>query len=180
MSKFFENLRDKVKNIPNLITKRLVQVLIRDNSLEFGLPLTVQNQSLKQYLEDLIIKVNDNIVYDAELYPFDYDIRLNGIFYSNQQILEIIDKSLNIRDKLKIIVPNREKISSGFHKVIIATHSSGTRAVFDKYFSYVKEKREEPVINITKNQTYKCKNCGKEYLDSNQVICEYCGSDLKD
>ena len=75
MSKFFEVLRDRVKKIPSLIAKRLVHVSILGDSLEFALPPIKKSQTIKQFLEDLIIKVNDIIVYDANTFPFDFNVK---------------------------------------------------------------------------------------------------------
>lgn len=181
MSKFFENIRDKVKNIPNLITKRLVNVFILEDSLEFKLPPIIKHQTIKQYFEDLILEVNSVVVHDASTYPFEYDIKLNDKIYPNKEILEIYDKSLKIGDKPGLIVPNRSNLKPGFHKVIIATHSAGVKANINKYFSLAPETENIPVAQITKINSYvKCKYCGKESSDPNQVICEYCGSQLKE
>ena len=73
MAKFFDNIRDKVKNIPNLITKRLVNAFIMGDSLEFNLPPIMKHQTIKQYFDDLILEVNNVVVYDALKYPFEYE-----------------------------------------------------------------------------------------------------------
>lgn len=180
MSKFFENIKEKVKRIPNLIAKRLVQTSIFGDSLEFVLPPVMQNQTIKQYLEDLTLKVNDTVVYDANLYPFDYDVKLDEKLYLNKDVLEIFDKSLKIGDKLGLIVPNRPNITPGFHYVVIGTHSAGVKASFNKYFAVTPEKTEIIPPQITKKiEHVVCEYCGKRSSDPNQIICEYCGSELK-
>jgi hypothetical protein len=179
MSKFFETLKERVKRIPDLIAKHLVQVSIVGYSLEFSLPPTTQNQTVKQILEDLIIKVNDIIVYDANTYPFDFDVKLNEKLYPNREVLEIYDKSLTKGDKFGLIVPNHPNVSPGFHHVVIATHSAGVKNSFKKYFSLVSDKTY-PTPQIDSKEIYlKCKYCGKRSSDPNQAICEYCGSELK-
>jgi hypothetical protein len=181
MSKFFENFRAKVKNIPNLIAKRLVHVSILGDKLEFELPPTMQHQTLKQYVEDLVIRVNDVVVYDTNTYPFDYDVKLDERIYPNRDLLEIYDKSLKIGDKMGLIVPNRLNITPGFHTVIISTHSAGVKANFNKYFSLAPEETNIPTPQIAQKEVYSiCKNCGEKSAAPNQVICEYCGSELKE
>ena len=102
---------------------------------------------------------------------------MNKNLYTNKEIVEIYDKSLKLGDKLALVVPNRPNISTGFHKVIIGSHSEGVKASFKKYFSLAPEAAQlttsQVIINI------ECKNCGKQSSDRNQVICEYCGSLLK-
>jgi len=178
MSKFFDNVRDRIKNIPNLIAKRLVQVSILGDSLEFILPPNMQSQTLKHYIEDLIIKVNDIIVYDANAYPFDYDVKLEEKLYPNNEISEISDKLLKLGDKPGFVVPNRPKITPGFHKVIISSHSNGVKASFNKYIPLATEKTKIPTPQIAKDPNPECSYCGKKISDSDQVICEYCGSEL--
>ncbi len=181
MPKFFETIKERVKRIPNLIAKRMVHVSILGDSLEFGLPPTMQNQTLKQYLEDLIIIVNDVVVYDASIYPFDYDVKMNETLYLNRNILEIYDKSLKLGDKLVLIVPNRPNLIPGFHNIVIRTHSAGVKASFNKYFSLASEKTNATTPQIVKKERYvECKYCGKQASDPNQTICEYCGSELKE
>ena len=179
MSKFFENIRERVKKVPSLITKRLVKVSILGDHLEFRLPPIMQNQTLKEYIEKLIIKVNDVVVYDADTYPFDYDVKLDDKIYPNKEVLEIYDKSLKIGDKPGLIVPNRPNITPGFHNVIIATHNAGVKASFNKYISLTPEETNIPIHQIARKETLPlCIYCGQKSSDPNQVICEYCGSNL--
>jgi len=181
MSKFFENVRDRIKKIPNLIAKRLVHVSIIGDSLEFELPPIMQNQSLKQYVEDLIIKVDELVVFDATTYPFDYDVKIDEVVYPNKEVLEIYDKSLKLGDKLGLIVPNRPRVTPGFHKIVIATHSAGVKSSFNKYISLTSEETNIPSPQLARADIYtQCKNCGKKSSDPDQVICEYCGSELKE
>ena len=171
--------RERVKRIPNLIKKRLVHIFILGDSLEFELPPIMQNQTLKEYLENLIIKVNDVVVYDASTYPFDYDVKLEDKIYPNKKILEIYDKSLKIGDKPGLIVPNRPNITPGFHNIIIATHSAGEKASFNKFISLTPKETNIPIPQIARNEKYsQCRYCGKKSSAPNQVICEYCGSEL--
>ncbi|MHA2390643.1 MAG: hypothetical protein ACXAEX_01635 [Promethearchaeota archaeon] len=180
MSKFFETIKERVKRIPNLIAKRLVQASIFGDSLTFVLPPVMQNQTVKQYLEDLIIKVNEIVVYDATQYPFDYDVKMDEKLYLNRDILEIYDKPLKIGDKLGVIVPNRPNLTTGFHFIVIGTHSAGVKASFNKYFSLTPEKTNITTPQIAKKKKFiECEYCGKQSSDPNQVICEYCGSELK-
>jgi len=179
MSKFFENIREKIKNIPSLIAKRLVHVSILEDSLEFALPPIKQSQTIKQFLEDLIIKVNDITVYDANTFPFDFNVKLNEKLYQNQDLLEIYDKPLSLGDKLGLQVPNRANIIVGNHTIEIASHKAGTKSKFEKYFTSTPIKASTPTPLLSKKIVYRqCNYCGKKSKDNNQVICEYCGSEL--
>lgn len=181
MSKFFEVLRDRVKKIPSLITKRLVHVSILGDSLEFALPPIKQSQTIKQFLEDLILKVNDIIVFDANTFPFDFNVKLNEKLYRNQDLLEIYDKPLRLGDKLGLQVPNRANIIVGNHTIEIASHKTGTKSKFEKYFTSSQIKSSTLTPLLSKKIVYRqCNYCGKKSQDNNQVICEYCGSELSE
>ncbi|MFX1426280.1 MAG: hypothetical protein ACFFBE_07495 [Promethearchaeota archaeon] len=147
--------------------------------MEFELPPIMQNQTLKEYLENLVLKVDDVVVYDASTYPFNFDIKMDEKIYPNKEILEIYDKSLKIGEKLGLIVPNRPNITPGFHNVIIATHSAGVKASFTKYISLAREETSIPTPQIAKKEEFpQCAYCGKRSSAPNQVICEYCGAEL--
>ncbi|MHA2282979.1 MAG: hypothetical protein ACXAC5_19235 [Promethearchaeota archaeon] len=181
MSKFFENIREKIKNIPNFIAKRLVQVSILGDSLVFTFSQIIQSQTIKQNLEDLIIKVNDIIVYDANAYPFDFNVKLNEKLYLNQDLLEIYDKSLRMGDKLGIHVPNRANITEGNYTIEIASHKTGTKSKFEKFITSSPIIASTPPPQLSKKIVYRqCNYCGKQSKDPNQVICEFCGSELSE
>jgi len=181
MSKFFENIREKIKNIPNLIAKRLVHISILGDSLEFTLSPIRQSQTVKQFLEDLIIKVNDIIVFDATTFPFDFNMRLNEKIYQNQDLLDIYDKNLSLKDKLGLQVPNRANITSGNHTIEIASHKTGTKSKFEKHLSSSPTKASTLTPQLSRKTVYRqCNYCGKQSKDNNQVICEYCGRELSE
>ncbi|MHA1915588.1 MAG: hypothetical protein ACW986_16725 [Promethearchaeota archaeon] len=179
MSKFFENIKEKVKKIPSLVTRRMVQISLSGDSIEILLSPIMQSYILREYLEDLIIKVNEVIVYDANTYPFDFDVKLNNKMYHNQNLLEIYDRNIGMGVKLGVIVPNRANITAGYHTIEIASHKTGTKAKFEKYIPLSSIKSLATVSpQRTKVESKQCAYCGKRSSDPNQVICEYCGSEL--
>ena len=189
MSKFPENIRKirnirnirwKIKNLPALFIKRLINIKIREDLIEVTLPLIFISHTVKQFLKDLIIKIDDDILYDFNIYPSDFDVKLKNTLYPNQDISEIYHKSLKIGDKLGIILPNRFSISTGIHNIIIETRSSGKKVSFNKYISSSTEISEGPIPQMVQREAYRrCNVCRKEILDQNQIICEYSGSELK-
>ena len=101
--------------------------------------------------------------------------------YFNQRAA-IWDESIAEKDVAKLErIAKRLNIKPGFHKVIIASHSRGIKAIFNKFISLSPEKTEVPTPQITKEDHYhKCSYCGKKSPDPNQIICEYCGFQLKE
>jgi hypothetical protein len=181
MSKFFENIREKIKKIPDFIAKRLVQVSILGDLLEIRFSQIIHSQTIKQNLEDLIIKVDNIVVYDANVYPFDYNVKLNEKIYLNQDLLEIYDKSLRRGDKFGIRVPNRANITEGNYIVEIASHKTGTKSKFEKFITSSPIIASTPPPQLSKKIVYRqCYYCGKQSKDPNQVICEFCGSELSE
>ena len=180
MSKFLENIRGKIKKLPSLFVKRLIIINLLGDLIEMTFPSILISHNVKEFLEDLIIKIDNDIIYDMNIFPSDFDVKLNNTFYKNQKLTEIYYRSLKIGDKLAIIIPNRFNISAGTHKIVIKTPSSDRRVSFDRYISSSDEKPEETKPqSVKRDYSRRCDNCSKEILDPNQIICEYCGSELK-
>jgi len=184
MSKFFDNIADRVKKIPSFFAKRLVKVSISGDKLEITFPPLVKSSTIKEFLEDLLITIDTVTIYNAETYPFDFDVKLNDVVYLNQDLLGIYDKTLKMGDKFSIIIPNRASISAGFHKIAIGTHSEGMKIKFSKYMGSappILQHRTEKYLPqfAEKDVIRQCDYCGKEASDQDQIICEYCGSELK-
>ncbi len=180
MSKFLENMRGKIKKLPSLFVKRLITINLLGDLIEMKFPSILISHNVKEFLDDLIIKINNDIIYDINIFPSDFDVKLNNTLYQNQKLSEIYYKSLKIGDKLEIIIPNRFNISEGTHKIIIETPSSDRKVSFDRYISSSTEKSEEPSSqSVQREYSRRCDNCKKDILDPNQIICEYCGSELK-
>lgn len=174
------NIRWKIKNLPGLFVKRLINIKIRGDLIEMTLPLIFISHTVKQFLEDLIIKIDNEILFDINIYPSDFDVKLKNTLYSNQDLSEIYYESLKIGDKLGIIIPNRFSVSTGIHNIIIETRSSGRKVSFNRYISSSTEMSETPTPQIVQREAYRrCNTCRKEILDPDQIICEYCGSELK-
>jgi len=173
MSKFFESIKGK-------FAKRLVNISLSGDFIEIKFPSLTQKRKLKELLEDLVIKIDNISVYDAKAHPEDFDVKLNDIFYPNQYLSEIFDKSLRIGDKLALIIPNRFNISDGNYNIEVGTHSAGIKAKFDMNISPFPEKTVKPKSQLPKKEVHRqCKYCGKITTDASQVICEDCGSELK-
>ena len=180
MSKFFENIKGKIKKLPSLFAKRLVNVSLIGDFLEITFPSLTQKRNVKELLEDLVIKIDNISVYDIKEYSHDFDVKLNDIFYPNQYLSEIYDKSLKIGDKLTLIVPNRINILDGNYNIEVGTHSAGIKAKFDTNISPFPEKTVKPKTQLPKKEVYRqCTYCGKITMDASQNICEDCGFELK-
>ena len=68
MSKFFENIKGKIKKLPSLFAKRLVNVSLIGDFLEITFPSLTQKRNVKELLEDLVIKIDNISVYDIKEY----------------------------------------------------------------------------------------------------------------
>jgi hypothetical protein len=148
--------------------------------IEIRFPSVLINHAIKGFLEDLIIKIDYDIVFNIDLYPSDFNVKLNDKIYLNQDLPEIYYKALKIGDKIGIIIPNRFNLSEGKYNITVETPSSGKKVTFDRYLSSSTEKIEPPTPQIAQRVvTQRCNYCNKESLDPSQVICEYCGSELK-
>ncbi|MFW9988733.1 MAG: hypothetical protein ACFFC3_08775 [Candidatus Odinarchaeota archaeon] len=180
MPKVIDNIKNKLKKLPSLFAKRLVHLSIEGDYLEITFPSLTQKRNVKDLLEDIIIKIDNVIIYNVKEYSNDFDVKLNDIFYPNQYLTEIYDNSLKIGDKLTLIVPNRISIIDGNHKVEVGTHSAGTKAKFETIISPFPQKPVKISSQPPKKEIIRqCQNCGKITTDPNQIICEVCGSEIK-
>ena len=180
MSKFLENIRGKIKKFPSLFAKRLIKINILGDLIELTFPSILISHTVKEFLEDLIIKIDNDTIFDVNIYSSDFDVKLNNNLFQNQNLSEIYLKSLKIGDKLGIIIPNRFNLSVGTYNIVVETPSSGRKVSFDKYISSSTEKTDESSPQLAQKDVYRrCSYCNNEILDPNQVICEYCGSELK-
>lgn len=180
MPKLFDSIKDKIKKFPSLFAKRLVNISLIGDSLEISFPSLTQKRDVKELLEDLIIKVDDISVYNVKEYPNDFDVKLNDLFYPNQYLSEIYDKSLKIGDRLSLIVPNRHNILDGNYHIEVGTHSAGIKAKFDTNISPFPEKYVKADSQLPKREVLRqCTYCGKTTMNASQVICEDCGFELK-
>ncbi len=180
MSKFLENIRGKIKKLPSLLVKRLMSINLSGDLIEITFPSILISHTIKGFLEDLIIKIDNDTIYDINIFPSDFEVKFNNTLYQNQDLSEIYYRSLKIGDKLHIIIPNRFSISVGTYKILIETPSSGRRISFDRNISSSTEKIEEQKPQLVLREVHKrCDYCRKEILDPNQTICEYCGSELE-
>ena len=181
MPKFFDKIKGKIKKLPGLVAKRLVNISLMGDFLEITFPSLTQRRNVKELLEDLIVKVDNVSVYDGKGHQSDFDVKLNDIFYPNKYLNEIDDKSLKIGDKLALLVPNRFNITDGNYDIEVETHSAGTKAKFETNISpfpkdTIKIKSQLPKREILRQ----CQYCGKTTTDPSQIICEDCGSELKE
>ncbi|MFX1366149.1 MAG: hypothetical protein ACFFCE_18560 [Promethearchaeota archaeon] len=180
MPKFVDNIKSKIKKLPSLFAKRLVNISIVGDFLEITFPSLTQKGIVKDLLEDLIIKIDNTSIYDFKEYPNDFDVKLNELFYPNLYLSEIYNKSLKIGDKLTLIVPNRMNISDGNYNVEVRTHSAGLKAKFETIISPFPKKVVKTEVQQPKKVLYRqCTYCGKTTTDASQVICEDCGFELK-
>jgi hypothetical protein len=180
MSKFLENIKGKIKKLPSLFVKRLININLLGDLIEITFPSILISHTIKGFLEDLTIKLNNDIVYDINIFPSDFEVKLNNNLYPNQNLSEIYYRSLKIGDKLEIIIPNRFNISAGTYNIVMETPSSGRRVSFERYISSSTEKPEEIKPLLVQKEVYRrCSYCKKEILDPNQIICEYCGSEVE-
>ena len=180
MPRFIEKVKSNIKKLPAMVARRLVSITLIGDFLEITFPSLTQSRNVKELLEDLTIDVNRVRVYDFQLYPNDFDVRLNGILYPNQYLSQIHTKLLKIGDKLTVIVPNRADITVGNYFIEIGTHSAGPKTRFSVEVSpYTEKALKEIEKKPAQKQVHRqCDYCGKIITDPNQKICEDCGSEL--
>ena len=100
MSKFLENIRGKIKKLPSLFAKRLININLLGDLIEITFRSILISHTIKSFLEDLIIKIDNDIVYDINIFPSDFDVKLNNNLFQNQKSNKVF---LTFEDKYKVL-----------------------------------------------------------------------------
>ena len=108
--------------------ENLISIAVKGDHLEISFNYTSNNkfssrlrhlQKLKDFLFDWKIKIDGNLVYDAQLNPNNFHVELNGALIYNQDLDQIYDINFGIVKVVSIISPNIYKIGEGKHKITL-------------------------------------------------------------
>ncbi len=168
--------------VPSFLLKRFMKVEINGDYLEFSIKVETLKRNFLEELKGLTIKIDGTIIFDIDLFPNSFHIRLNGVFYNNQDLSKIFNENITPIDNFVLIFPNRSNIISGKHKISFGSKISNLSFTWKFIIMPSQEKLEYPLIQtkIPKNLPYDkyCSFCKKEITEENQKICEFCGSEL--
>ena len=76
-------------------------------------------QRIKDFIDDLKIKVDDHFIFDALTWPYDFHVEINGNFTYNQDLNQILDLNFGMVKVISFIIPNIYQISRGKHKILL-------------------------------------------------------------
>jgi hypothetical protein len=108
--------------------ENLISVAIKGEYLKISFNYSSNNkfsskarylQKLKDFLFDWKIKIDGNLVHDAQIYPNNFHVELNGVIICNQDLDQIYDINFGTVKVLSIISPNIYKIGEGKHKITL-------------------------------------------------------------
>jgi len=159
-----------------------MKVEIIGDYIEFSLKFETIKRNLMEELKCLIIKIDGTVVYDVDLFPNSFHVRLNGVFYNNHDLSKIYNENITTIDNFVLIIPNRSNIISGKHKISLVSKNVNLTVTSKFIIMTSQEKYESPLIQtkFPKNLPYikYCPFCKKEITEENQRICEFCGGGL--
>lgn len=153
--------------------KELIKISVSNKYIHFKMKIGLPSQPLRKTLEDMIIKLDDNTIFDAYLYPNDFHIKLNGELYQNNELNRIHDIPIRSGDSIEILTINRFKISPGEYKFTFKNRNFNMGAT-----TKLKVIPEMDFIEKSIGIKY-CKFCGIKISNSDQKFCEFCGANIK-
>jgi len=159
-----------------------MKVEINGDYIEFSIKFETIKRNLLEELKGLIIKIDGTVIFDVDLFPNSFHIRLNGVFYNNYDLSKIYNENITTLDNFVLIIPNRSNIISGKHKISFVSKISNLTVTSKFRIMLSQEKLEYPLIQtkFPKNlfDDKYCPFCKKEITEENQKICEFCGGEL--
>ena len=165
--------------VPSFLLKNFMQVEINGDYIEFSIKFATLKRNLVEELKGLRIKIDGTVIFDIDLFPNSFHVRLNGVFYNNQDLFRIYNKKITTLDKFVLIIPNRSNIILGKYKIAFCSKISNL-TVTTKLT--IKEKFEYPPTQTKffKDLPYDkcCPSCKNKITEENQKFCEFCGCEL--
>jgi len=159
-----------------------MKVEINGDYIEFSIKFETLKRNLGGELNGLRIKIDGTVIFDVDLFPNSFCIKLNGVFYTNQNLFKIYNENITKLDKFVIIIPNRSNITLGKHKISFGSKISNLNVTSKFMIISSEEKLEYPLIQtkFPKNLPHHkyCPLCKNEITEENQKFCEFCGCDL--
>ncbi len=159
-----------------------MKVEINGDYIEFSIKLETLKRNLLGELKGLIIKIDGTVIFDVDLFPNSFHIRLNGVFYNNHDLSKIYNENITTLDNFVLIIPNRSNIISGKHKISLVSKISNLTVISKFKIMPSQEKLEYPLIQTKFHKNLLddkyCPFCKKEIIEENQKICEFCGGEL--
>jgi len=159
-----------------------MKVEINGDYIEFSIKFETLKRNLFEELKGLIIKIDETVIYDIDLFPNSFHIRLNGVFYNNHDLSKIYNENITTLDNFVLIIPNRLNIISGKHKISLVSKISNLAVISKFKIMPSQEKFEYPLIQTEFQKKLLddkyCPFCKKEITEENQKICEFCGGEL--
>ena len=168
--------------VPSFLLKNFMKVEINGDYIEFSIKFETIKRNLLGELKGLIIKIDGTVIFDTDLFPNSFYVKLNGVFYNNHDLSKIYNENITTLDNFVLIIPNRLNIISGKHKISLVSKNVNLTVTSKFKIMTSQEKLEYPLIQtkFPKNLPYNkyCPFCKKEITEENQRICEFCGGEL--
>ena len=168
--------------LPSFLLKSFMKVEINGDYIEFSIKFETLKRNLGGELNGLRIKIDGIVIFDVDLFPKSFYVKLNGIFYNNQDLFKIYNEHITRLDKFVLIIPNRSNITLGKHEISYCSKISNLNVTSKFIIISSEEKLEYPLIQtkFPKNLPHNkyCPYCKNKITEENQKFCEFCGCEL--
>ena len=125
--------------IPGSVMKNFFSISIKGTLIELSFHFTPSSNrfsklrflsKLRDFVYGCKIKINRNLIFDANLYPEDFHVKIDGSIIQNQDLGKILDINLGTVENLVIFVPNKFNIATGKHKIALSSEVPEFKFVF--------------------------------------------------
>jgi len=168
-----------ITRVPSFLLKSFMKIELDGEYIEFSIKFASVNRNLEEELMGLNITIDGTVIFDIDLIPNNFHIRLNDIFYNNQDLFKIYNKKISTLDKFVLIIPNSSNIIAGKHKISFYSKISNltvtTRLIINEKPEY--SPIQEKFQNELHHHRY-CPLCKNMVTEENQKFCEFCGYEL--
>jgi len=116
--------------IPGSVMKNFISITINDAFIKLSFQFTSNSNQfsklrflhkLRDFVYGCKIKINRDLIFDANLYSEDFHVKLDGSLIQNQDIDKILNINFGAVENLVIFVPNKFNITSGKHKITLSS-----------------------------------------------------------
>ncbi len=183
--------------IPGFVLKKFLKIFLHEGFIEFNFQMGTMGgaQPLGMGLQQMILGVNNEPLFDIDLFPYDFHLVLNNVIYPNQEVYQLLNNTSQFGTNFSILVPNRANIGTG--KYIFYLQTRGTqikinvklevfRAPYPIQIPTAQTRLGTEIVYETpKNITFDfdtqriCPKCGSG-IKIEHNFCKYCGQDLGD
>ncbi len=168
--------------LPGFLFKPFLNFSLIGKYIQLNVKITTIKRNIKEELQNLIIKVDDLLIFDIPQTPTRFFIKIGQVLYDSAYHMKELEYIDNLNKQFELYIPNTYNINPGKHKINFINRLVGSEVSTKMVIELSESSFNPPTIiskikNSDENPKF-CKYCGYKIRDRNQRICEVCGGEL--